>query len=33
MTLVDNRTKEERVVYFAVENRASLAKKRAAKPQ
>jgi hypothetical protein len=33
MTLIDNRTKEERVMYFAVENRASLAKKRAAKPQ
>ena len=33
MSLLDNRTKEERVMYFAVENRASLAKKRAAKPQ
>lgn len=33
MTLIDNRTKEERVMYFAVENRASLAKKRAAAAQ
>lgn len=33
MTLLDNRTKEERVMYFAVENRASLAKKRAAAAQ
>jgi hypothetical protein len=27
MTVIDNRTKEARVMYFAVENRASLAKK------
>lgn len=33
MTLIDNRTKEERVLYFAVENRQSLAKKRAAAAQ
>jgi hypothetical protein len=32
MTLIDIRTKEERVMYFAVENRGSLAKKRTAKP-
>ena len=30
MTVIDNRTKEERVMYFAVENRESLARKRAA---
>lgn len=30
LTVIDNRTKEERVMYFAVENRESLAKKRAA---
>ena len=33
MTVIDNRTKEERVLYFAVENRQSLAKKRAAAAQ
>ena len=30
MTVTDNRTKEQRVMYFAVENRQSLARKRAA---
>lgn len=33
MTVIDNRTKEERVMYFAVENRQSLAKKRATAAQ
>jgi hypothetical protein len=33
MTVVDNQTKEERTMYFAVENKQSLAKKRAAAPQ
>jgi hypothetical protein len=33
LTVVDNRTKEERSMYFAVENRQSLAKKRAAQPR
>ena len=33
ITVIDNRTREERVMYFAVENRLSLAKKRAVKPQ
>jgi hypothetical protein len=33
VTVVNNQTKEERVMYFAVENRASLAKKRAAAAQ
>lgn len=33
MTLVDNRTQEERIMFFAVENRQSLAKKRAAAAQ
>lgn len=33
MTVVDNRTKEQRVMYFSVENRQSLQRKRAAPPQ
>ena len=32
MTVVDNQKKEERTMYFAVENKLSLAKKRAAAP-